>query len=92
MECERTAQEMSVRFKDTPGIYFRFSVDEGMRDIGMADWQRMSSAVGHARSYLRLPENDSRMAELVQALKSKKNVVPAAHLSKLLPYTGCTKS
>jgi hypothetical protein len=86
-ECERTAEEMLVRFKDTSRIYFRFSVDEGMRDIGTADWQRMSNAVGHARSYLRLPENDSKMTEFVQALKSKRNVVPTAHLSKFLPHS-----
>jgi hypothetical protein len=81
-ECERTAQGL-----ENPGIYFRFNVDEGMRDIGMSDWKDMSNAVGHARSYLRLPENDSKMAELVQVIKSKIRVAPRVFFSEFLPYT-----
>jgi hypothetical protein len=42
MDSKRTAQEMSVRSQDTPGIYFRFSVDQGMQTIEVVDWQKLS--------------------------------------------------
>jgi predicted acylesterase/phospholipase RssA len=81
-DSERTAQEMSVRFQDTPGIYFRLSVDQGMQTIGMADWKRISEAAVHARTYLAAPENDTRVTELVRAMGAKKRVASTTHLSK----------
>jgi hypothetical protein len=85
-DCERVAQEMSVRFQDTPGIYFRFCIEKGMQDVGMADWEKLSKGVVYARSHLATPENEARMTELVRTITTRRRVVPTSELSTCIPH------
>ena len=34
-DCEASAQDAAQRFEHTPGIYFRFNVDQGLQDVGL---------------------------------------------------------
>ncbi|KAG9123041.1 hypothetical protein FRC07_000316 [Ceratobasidium sp. 392] len=79
-ECERTARDMTARFATRPGLYFRLSVDRGMESIGTIDWQKRLDGVAHARSYLRLSENDARMTEVAQVLAKAKARMPVTQL------------
>jgi hypothetical protein len=85
-DSERMEHELAARFQDTPGIYFRFSVDQGMQTIGMADWKSLSEAVVHARIYLVAPENETRVAELVRIMIVKKRMAATTHLSTCIRH------
>jgi predicted acylesterase/phospholipase RssA len=80
MDCERMAEDMEMRFRDTPGVYFRFSVDQGLDDIGLADWGK--DVVSHAHAYLGMSDNNTKMDRAVQALRENKIKVPTKQLSK----------
>ncbi|KAG8704732.1 hypothetical protein FRC09_003358 [Ceratobasidium sp. 395] len=82
-ECERVAEEMSVRFMDRPGHYFRLSVDQGMAGIKTTDWERRMEGTTHARSYLQVPENEARMTKIAHAVVRNEQGVSTMHLSKL---------
>lgn len=38
-DSEGVAEDMEARFETTPGIYFRFNVDQGMQEIGAGNWR-----------------------------------------------------
>src|SRR5271154_5161685 len=37
-DCERSAQEIERRFQNTSNFYFRYNVDQGLQNIGLAEW------------------------------------------------------
>ncbi|KAL5635601.1 hypothetical protein ACGC1H_004414 [Rhizoctonia solani] len=67
-DCEKVADEMAARFIKYPGVYFRFNVDQGMQNIGLAAFEKLSELVAHTGAYMRLHEND--MNNAAAALKS----------------------
>ncbi|CAE6521937.1 unnamed protein product [Rhizoctonia solani] len=69
-DCERMADKMSSRFAPHPGVYFRFSVDQGMQDIGLGAFEKLSELAAHTSAYLRLHENDMRVNGVASALKT----------------------
>ncbi|KAG9087627.1 hypothetical protein FS749_002797 [Ceratobasidium sp. UAMH 11750] len=84
MNCDRTAQEMSIRFQNTPGFYFRFDVGQEIRDIGMGDWRRRSEAVAHTRASLLMADHDARMSELAHMLGTRSSVISTAHVGGVI--------
>ncbi|KAG8693623.1 hypothetical protein FRC09_010389 [Ceratobasidium sp. 395] len=89
-ECERVAQEMSVRFMNRPGHYFRLSVNQGMENIKTIDWKRRSEGTAHARTYVSVSENDAMMARIARAVLKRKNGVPTMHLRGSIPEASST--
>ncbi|KAG8792219.1 hypothetical protein FRC12_006797 [Ceratobasidium sp. 428] len=77
---ERVAQDMAVRFQDTTGLYFRFSVDQGMQDVRMSRWQRKSEVVAHTRAYMRKAEVTSQMDEAARVMRDKKETIAGASI------------
>ncbi|QRV95683.1 kinesin light chain [Ceratobasidium sp. AG-Ba] len=53
-DAERVAQEMTKRFKSTKNVYFRLSVDQGMEDVGLSEWEKLSDVTAHARVYMQV--------------------------------------
>lgn len=51
-DCEKTNQELSRRFRNTPNVYFRFNAEQGMQDIDQSDMARLPEVQAHTRSYL----------------------------------------
>jgi predicted acylesterase/phospholipase RssA len=83
LDYERIAQEISVRFEDIPGIYFRFSIDLGLKNARSLG-QEMSDAVARARWYLRIPDTDKKVSDLVQVLEEGKCAVLTRDLSEYI--------
>jgi hypothetical protein len=50
--CEEVAGEYRKRFAKTPGHYFRFNVQRGADDIGLAEWEKTSDLESHTKAYL----------------------------------------
>jgi hypothetical protein len=84
-ECERTVQEMEGHFRQIPGVFFRFSVEQGTQTIGPSDWEKTPEAVTHARAYLRLVENflaEIRATLLMQQMpRNASSRLPHAHFA-----------
>ncbi|KAG9120864.1 hypothetical protein FRC07_003468 [Ceratobasidium sp. 392] len=81
-ECERVALEMSERFMNRPGVYFRLHVGQGMESIKTTDWERRLDGTTHARAYLRLAESHGKMTEVAQRLLEAKKGVPVMYLGR----------
>ncbi|KAG8738487.1 hypothetical protein FRC10_006800 [Ceratobasidium sp. 414] len=88
-DCERTAEEMEERFKNTPGVYFRLSVDQGLGDIGLADWGK--DVVSHTWAYLRLSNNDAKMSRAAQALGKDEPSISVERLAGSIPANAAAK-
>ncbi|CAE6425927.1 unnamed protein product [Rhizoctonia solani] len=69
-DCEKVADEMAGRFIKFPGVYFRFNVDQGMQNIGLGAFEKLSELAAHTGAYMRLHENDTRANSAASALKS----------------------
>ncbi|CUA67657.1 hypothetical protein RSOLAG22IIIB_07504 [Rhizoctonia solani] len=65
-DSERVAEEMSVRFQRTSGVYFRFSVDQGMQDMEHGSWGRLAEAMQHAKGYLEKNKTSQMLDEAVR--------------------------
>ncbi|KAG8762929.1 hypothetical protein FRC11_006970, partial [Ceratobasidium sp. 423] len=75
MDSERVAEEMAIRFGATRGVYFRFSVDQGVQDMEPDDWERLGDVMAHSKAYLHETDTDQRMKELVQTIEEKNNML-----------------
>ncbi|CAE7168497.1 unnamed protein product [Rhizoctonia solani] len=69
-DCEKVADELAGRFIRYPGLYFRFNVDQGMQDIGLGAFEKLSELAAHTGAYLRLHDNDMRANDAAASLKS----------------------
>ncbi|CAE6449103.1 unnamed protein product [Rhizoctonia solani] len=72
-DCEKMADKMAARFAPHQGVYFRFSVDQGMQNIGLGAFEKLSELAAHTSAYLRLHENDTRANRVASALKSTRS-------------------
>ncbi|KAG8699441.1 hypothetical protein FRC09_006624, partial [Ceratobasidium sp. 395] len=77
-DSERVAQEMAARFQDTPRLYFRFSVDQGMQDVRMSRWQMKNEVVAHTRAYTHKTEVIEQIDQAAQVIIARKGAIRGA--------------
>lgn len=51
-DCESTENEAALRSRDVPGLYFRFSVPQGMQAIEGDDWEKTAIIKAHTDRYM----------------------------------------
>ncbi|KAJ7302628.1 acyl transferase/acyl hydrolase/lysophospholipase [Mycena albidolilacea] len=73
-DCEQTNQDMLGRFAETPGVYFRFNVEQGMQTIKLGQWERLSEVSAHTTIYMTGVETSQRLGEAVKVLKERVGV------------------
>ncbi|CUA74258.1 Kinesin light chain [Rhizoctonia solani] len=78
-DSERVAEEMSLRFQITSGVYFRFNVDQGMQDMKSGSWEKLGEAVQHARSYLQKNETNQMLKEAVRVSTERHRAITTTH-------------
>lgn len=78
-DSERVAQEMETRFHGT-GVYFRFNVDQGLQNVGLTDWERLSDIFAHTQAYTQLVDVKRRMGMVAQAIRERKPTVSTARI------------
>jgi hypothetical protein len=54
-DSERVADEITRRFENFPGIYFRFNATRGAGEITLEEWKRMGEVQALTHSYLQEP-------------------------------------
>lgn len=62
-DSEETDQKMLKRFAATPGVYFRFNVEQGMRSIKLGE--SVSELMAHTHVYLRSEDVKQKLTKAV---------------------------
>ncbi|QRV94384.1 kinesin light chain [Ceratobasidium sp. AG-Ba] len=75
LDAERVAQEMEVRFQSTNSVYFRFSVDQGMQNVGLGEWEKLQRVAANAQAYLRGSKVNKIVDDAVASIKARKAAV-----------------
>lgn len=86
-DTEETHQALQHRFNSRPGIYFRFTVDEGMQDIGMDEWNKLDGVMSHTEKYLRSEDVRPKLELAVKALAEQQAMLTVSEASKELDVT-----
>lgn len=75
-ETERTANKFVSRWRHhfDKNRYFRFNVQQGLQDVGLAEYQEQGLIEAATEEYLTQQEQKSRMRECVSNLKQKESV------------------
>ncbi|QRV81272.1 kinesin light chain [Ceratobasidium sp. AG-Ba] len=74
-DAERVAEQMAKRFRTAPGIYFRFSVDQGMQGVQLYEWEKLSQVGADTKAYMRGEKARNSVDEAVTAIRERKAVV-----------------
>lgn len=91
-DCERTNQELSVRFIHTKGVYFRFNIDQGMQDIGQWDAARLAEVQAHTRMYLQDILVNTRLDDSMRAIIACRRMVMLLSECSSSSIFGCIRS
>lgn len=86
-DCEQVAEEMSLRFRHIPNIYFWFSVNQGMQGVRLDEWEKTTEAVAHTRAYIGQVETNQRLDQAVDAIVGRKARIAAARIGKPSPVS-----
>jgi hypothetical protein len=70
-DCESTAHRLSLRFRDIPSFYFRFSVVHGSQGISLDEWERMGELTQHTQAYMTDTAVSKAIDEVVDILLCK---------------------
>jgi len=60
-DCEESAEAAARHFEHTPGIYFRFNVDQGLQDVGLEQWDKLVEVRAHTGQYIRKADVNPRL-------------------------------
>jgi patatin-like phospholipase/acyl hydrolase len=71
-DCEATHNDMLLRFANSPNIYFRINVEQGMQSIKLSEWEKMANVQAHTMQHLRKEEVSQKLALVINAIKSPK--------------------
>src|ERR1700761_4389323 len=79
-DCEEKHNETSRDFSFLPNIYFRFNVDQGLQNVGVEEWKRISEVEAHTKQYMLIHETSQRLDLAVQKInptsEDAKNLTP----------------
>jgi len=81
-DCERTAEEISRRFKSRANFHFRFNVEQGLQQITLAQWDRLGEVTTHTKQYMLKSEVDQKIDAVIKAIQGQCGLVPTTHLTQ----------
>jgi len=79
-DCERSAETVARRFQGTSNVYFRYNVEQGLQNVGLAQWERLDEVTAHTEHYLRMVEVDQKLGDGVAALQARRNAISTAKI------------
>ncbi|QRW06378.1 patatin-like phospholipase protein [Ceratobasidium sp. AG-Ba] len=74
-DAERVAEEMEKLFRSVPGVYYRFSVDQGLQAVGAAEWEKRNQVVANTRAYMQGSKVSKSVNQSVVAVIERKTAV-----------------
>ena len=84
-DCEASAQVAARRFERTPGVYFRFNVEQGFQDVQLEQWERLDEVRAHTGQYIRMADVDPRLDAAVASICGRQRAVPTVHAGTDVP-------
>ncbi|QRV77408.1 kinesin family protein [Ceratobasidium sp. AG-Ba] len=72
LDAERVAEEMESRFRSIRGVYFRFSVSQGMQSVKLSEWEKLEQVAADARAYMRGARVAQSVDSVVSAIKERR--------------------
>lgn len=70
-DCENTNEEVAAWFKDIPGFYFRFNVEQGLQNVKMDEYEKLDVIVAKTEGYLSKDAQRHKIKQAAEALQSK---------------------
>jgi predicted acylesterase/phospholipase RssA len=67
-DCEARHEEMLALFDNSPNTYFRLNVEQGMQNIKLSGWEKLSNVEAHTAQYMRRKEVEKKFALLVNVI------------------------
>jgi len=71
VDCEAEAERVEKQFRSTPGIYFRLNVEQGLQQVLVAEWQKISEVTQHTKTYLQKELITQKVNVLVQVIRAQ---------------------
>jgi patatin-like phospholipase/acyl hydrolase len=71
-DCEATHEDMLLLFANSPNIYFRINVEQGMQGIRLSEWVKMANVEAHTMQYLKRKEVGEKLTSMINAIQSPK--------------------
>jgi patatin-like phospholipase/acyl hydrolase len=71
-DCEATHEDMLLLFANSPNIYFRINVEQGMQGIRRSEWDKMANVEAHTMQYLKRKKVGKKLTSLINAIQSPK--------------------
>ncbi|KAI1358173.1 hypothetical protein F5Y08DRAFT_351165 [Xylaria arbuscula] len=91
-ETEQTHRRFLELHEDLglKGRYFRFNVDQGLRDVRLDDYTKVEIIEAATRRYLASPEVQSRTLSFAAVIPPKINFVPSDLRNQILSWLPCS--
>jgi patatin-like phospholipase/acyl hydrolase len=71
-DCEATHEDMLLLFANSPNIYFRINVEQGMQGISFSEWEKMANVEAHTMQYMKRKEVGEKLTSMINAIQSPK--------------------
>ncbi|KAJ7889886.1 acyl transferase/acyl hydrolase/lysophospholipase [Mycena olivaceomarginata] len=70
-DCEREHQPFAQCFEGIANLYFRFNLGQGVQDIQLNQWERLSDVVANTRQYLQSEPVVNQLSDAAKSLSEK---------------------
>ncbi|KAH8806708.1 hypothetical protein DL96DRAFT_1686144 [Flagelloscypha sp. PMI_526] len=84
LDCERVADDMERRFGNTPEVFWRLSVEQGLQGLAV-DLSNLDALVAHTHSYLRGARTTRSINLLLQDIMRRPERIPVDGISGMAP-------
>ncbi|QRV95764.1 kinesin light chain [Ceratobasidium sp. AG-Ba] len=91
LDAEKVANEMDARFRSTTGVYFRFSVDQGVQNVKISDWEKLSHVSASAQAYMRGARVSKTIDEAVHAIVERRLAVESSRIDGAIQSDAATQ-
>ncbi|QRV81275.1 kinesin light chain [Ceratobasidium sp. AG-Ba] len=91
LDAEKVANEMDARFRSTTGVYFRFSVDQGVQNVKISDWEKLSHVSASAQAYMRGARVSKTIDEAVHAIVERRLAVEISRIDGAIQSDAATQ-
>ena len=68
IDYKTTAYDLKVKFRHTLQVYYRFSVQRGLKSIYIEEWQKLGDVKARTVKYLQLNKNINKVSAVAKAL------------------------
>ena len=80
-DCETTHETMSSLFANSPNVYFRLNVEQGMQGIQFSEWEKLGNVEAHTTQYMKRKEVGEKLGLLVNAIRLARGQLTIEQLS-----------